>query len=141
MGFFNRKPDQMSVVMAAVQARMTGDDAAIRQADDAALKLGVVVFYQLLNFFGLFHSTVQADQKQIMMEEINAVDAPPEIASAVRNLAVALMMNVDQKTTVQVLNEQVSRLPSPESVRRACRETLATAARICTRLGVQLNWS
>lgn len=141
MGLFSRKPDEMSVVIAAVQARMTGDEAAIRQAEDAALRLGSVMFYKLLQFFGTFHSALKADQKQAMLEEINAIEAPPEIASAVRNLAVALMVNVDRKATLQVLNEEVATLSNPESIRRACRETLATTARICGRLGIEFNWS
>lgn len=141
MGFFSKKPDQMSVVMTAVQARISGSATEIQQADDAALKLGVQMFYQLLKFFGVFHSALEADQKHAMMEVINAIDAPPEIASAVHDLAIAMIVNVDQKATVQVLNEQVAALPNPESIRRACRETLAVAARICSCLDVKLNWS
>jgi hypothetical protein len=140
MGLFTKKQDDMSVVMAAVQARMSGDQATIQQADLAALKLGPVMFLSLIEFFRLFHSSLTADQKQAMMEEINATGASPEIAAAVRSLAIAVMVNVDQKATLQVLKGEVSALPSPDSIRQACRETLATAARICTRLGIKLNW-
>lgn len=146
MAFFGKRrqtPPQRTfdITMAMVQAAMAEDAQALTSLSQRLEPIDV--FADLADFYANVTPRLTPEQKEMIRREIDAVDGPPAVKTAVHDIGLPLFLELDpQAVATQITLHGKASVNGPGNLwADITMETIFVASRINQALDITMNWS
>lgn len=143
MPLFKRRIDPLSATMSLVEAIAKDDQAAVEQATRGLEALSTMdIFFSLFRFGQTFAAGLGPADKEIMREELQALEGPPDVQAARVAIGLSLLYKPVQRTVTETINAYGQGLISSpgKSLGQVAAEIVVAAGRICRRLDIRFRW-
>lgn len=137
-----RKPDAMSLTMAAVEAVARKDEPAMVAASQAIEQLSAgEVFQALASLFLIISPSMTQQYKDTIRVELAAASGPDSVKAGVMDIGSAIMIDCDgKKGAAAVVRHAEILAPQGNLWAGVIWETIEAAGRACGRLNVTFDW-